>query len=97
MSDPKKACVPLEHRLSCVYTPGIPQGTPDRSGPGGGDLRPASGLWVCLISAQPTWSPKRYRITANWARVAVPVGSRVPLLVPPTMLLATDHCMGSTA
>ena len=48
----------------------------------------------CYSAAQ---AMNRYRITANWARVAVPVGFRIPSEVPATMLLATDHCMGSTA
>ena len=66
--------------------------------PGGFKIRPAGAiLMVFQFSGQPICSQKRYMITANWARVAVPVGFRVPSEVPVTMLLATDHCMGSTA
>ena len=67
--------------------------------PGGTKFRPAGcvGYTILLVSGYPICSQKRYRITANWARVAVPVGFRVPSEVPATMLLATDHCMGSTA
>ena len=39
----------------------------------------------------------RYSITANWARVALPVGFSVPALVPPMMPPAVAHCRGSTA
>lgn len=40
---------------------------------------------------------KRIRIAANWARVAVPEGFKVPWAVPPTMPLATDQRIASAA
>ena len=85
--------LPIAGRDACRPRVGsCPSGTLHKNQPGG---RESPGWFI--IDFQPIWLQKRYRITANWARVAVPVGFSVPSLVPPTMLLATDHCRGSTA
>ena len=57
---------------------------------------PFPGTIYAWSLAQPWWL-KRYRITANCARVAVPSGFRRPSLVPVTMPLPTAHARASCA
>ena len=56
-----------------------------------------SGRRTLCCCGFPAYFTNRYRITANWARLAVPAGFSVPCAVPPTISFFTDHAMASLA
>ena len=80
--------LPVKRKISQGGGRGAKRGRAGSSPPG-----PAGfyGIWDYTLFQN------RYSITANWARVALPVGFSVPALVPPMMPLAVAHCRGSTA
>ena len=80
--------LPVKRKISQGGGRGAKRGRAESSPPG-----PAGfcGIWDYTLFQN------RYSITANWARVALPVGFSVPALVPPMMPPAVAHCRGSTA
>ena len=64
-----------------------------RTGAGGRCLR----LPLYVMELFVSQAMQRYRITANWARLAVPAGFRVPCVVPLRMPSATAQAMASVA
>ncbi len=72
--------------LAFLWIQKIQAGLPEKSG---------SPAFSCLHLIP--YFTNRYRITANWAREAVPAGFRVPWAVPPTISFFTDQAMASLA
>ena len=49
------------------------------------------------LSGDAYWFSRFVKICATWARVAVPVGSRVPLALPLMIYWPTAHCKAGMA